>query len=52
MTEAEYLDLSEEISRTIEIVHGHIIRCESPVPRHNRIARRGEFPGSPSDAQM
>jgi hypothetical protein len=30
MTEAEYRDLSEEISRTIEIVHGHIIRCESP----------------------
>jgi hypothetical protein len=25
MTEAEYRKLSEEISRTIEIVHGHII---------------------------
>ena len=40
LTEAEYRDLSEEISRTIEVVHGHIIKCESPTPRHNRIARR------------
>jgi Uma2 family endonuclease len=40
VTEAEYRDLPEEISRTIEIVHGHVIRCESPVPRHNRVARR------------
>lgn len=40
MTEAEYRDLSEKVSRTIEIVHGHVIRCESPTPRHNRIARR------------
>ncbi len=40
MTEAEYRELSEEISRTIEIVHGHVIKCESPTPRHNRIARR------------
>jgi Uma2 family endonuclease len=40
LTEADYRDLSEEISRTIEIVHGHIIKCESPTPRHNRIARR------------
>ena len=40
MSEAEYRDLPEEISRTIEIVHGHIIRCESPSPQHNLIARR------------
>ncbi len=40
LTEAEYRELSEEVSRTIEIVHGHVIRCESPTPRHNRIARR------------
>ena len=33
MTEAEYRDLSEEISRTIEIVHGHVIKCESPTPQ-------------------
>jgi Uma2 family endonuclease len=43
MTEAEYLELSEKVSRTIEIVHGHVIRCESPTPRHNRIARRLSF---------
>ena len=30
LTEADYRDLSEEISRTIEIVHGHVIKCESP----------------------
>jgi Uma2 family endonuclease len=40
LTEADYRDLPEEISRTIEIVHGHVIKCESPVPRRNRIARR------------
>jgi hypothetical protein len=57
MTEAQYRELSEEISRTIEIVHGHVIKCESPVPRHNRIARRLSFaleaarsPASASDA--
>jgi Uma2 family endonuclease len=43
MAEAEYRSLSEEISRTIEIVHGHVIKCESPTPRHNRIARRLSF---------
>lgn len=40
LTEADYRELSEEVSRSIEVVHGHIIRCESPTPRHNRIARR------------
>jgi Uma2 family endonuclease len=40
LTEADYRDLLEEISSTIEIVHGHVIKCESPTPRHNRIARR------------
>ena len=53
MTEAEYHDLSEEISRTIEIVHGHVIKCESPSPQHNLIARRLSFAlesaRSPSD---
>jgi Uma2 family endonuclease len=43
MTEAEYRELPQEISRTIEIVHEHVIKCESPVPRHNRIARRLSF---------
>jgi Uma2 family endonuclease len=40
MTEADYRELSEEVSRTIEIVHGHVIKCASPTPRHARIARR------------
>ena len=40
VTEAEYRDLDEDIARTIEIVHGHVIKCESPTPRHDRIARR------------
>lgn len=40
VTEAEYRALPEEMSRAIEIVHGHVIKCESPSPRHNRIARR------------
>jgi hypothetical protein len=40
LPEAEYRALPEDIARSIEVVHGHVIRCESPVPRHNRIARR------------
>src|SRR6185437_6378902 len=40
MPETEYHELSEQISRTIEIVHGHVIKCESPSPQHNLIARR------------
>jgi Uma2 family endonuclease len=40
ITEAEYRGLSEEVSRSIEIVHGHVIKRESPTPLHNRIARR------------
>jgi Uma2 family endonuclease len=43
MTEADYRALPEEISRCVEIVHGHVIKCDSPVPRHNRIARRLSF---------
>jgi Uma2 family endonuclease len=43
MTEADYHDLSEEVSRTIEIVHGHVIKCESPTLQHNLIARRLSF---------
>jgi Uma2 family endonuclease len=43
MTEAEYRALAEDISRSVEIVHGHIIKCESPAPAHNRIARRLSF---------
>jgi hypothetical protein len=28
MAEAEYRALAEDISRSVEIVHGHIIKCE------------------------
>lgn len=40
MSEAEHRNLLEDVSRTIEVVYGHVIKCESPAPRHNRIARR------------
>jgi Uma2 family endonuclease len=40
VTEEQYEALPEEVCRTIEVVHGRIIRCESPTPRHNLIARR------------
>ena len=43
MTEAEYRALPEEISRNVEVVFGHVIKRESPVPRHNRITRRLSF---------
>ncbi|MCP2289366.1 putative restriction endonuclease [Nocardia amikacinitolerans] len=40
MTEEQYRRLPENIAREIEVVHGHVIVCESPVPEHNRVARR------------
>lgn len=40
ITEAEYEALPEGVARTIEVVYGRIVRCESPTPEHNRIARR------------
>ncbi|MFI5502234.1 Uma2 family endonuclease [Nocardia asteroides] len=40
MTEEEYLRLPEAAAREIEVVHGHVIVCESPTPEHNRVARR------------
>jgi len=43
MTEADYRVLPEEISRFVEVVHGHVIKCEPPVPPHNRIARHLSF---------
>jgi Uma2 family endonuclease len=43
MSEAEYRELPEDIARTIEVVYGHVLKCESPAPRHNRIARRLSF---------
>ena len=43
MSEEEYRELPEDVARTIEVVYGHVIKCESPAPRHNRIARRLSF---------
>jgi Uma2 family endonuclease len=40
MSEAEYAALSEDLSRQIEVVHGYVIVCESPTPRHQRVSRR------------
>jgi Uma2 family endonuclease len=50
MTEEQYRRLPEEFARAIEVVHGHVIVCESPVPEHNRVARRlaGALEAAPS----
>lgn len=40
MSEAEYIALSEELSRQIEVVHGYVIVCESPTPQHQHVSRR------------
>lgn len=40
MSEAGYAALSEEFSRQIEVVHGHVIVRESPTPQHQQVARR------------
>ncbi|MQY24934.1 Uma2 family endonuclease [Nocardia aurantia] len=40
MSEEQYRQLPEAVAREIEVVHGHVIVCESPTPEHNRIARR------------
>jgi hypothetical protein len=48
LTETDYRDLSEEISRTIEIVHGHVIKCESPTPRQSTHPGRGSSRSRPA----
>jgi Uma2 family endonuclease len=40
LTEEQYDALPEEVCRSIDVVHGQVIRSESPTPRHNRVARR------------
>lgn len=40
LTEEQYPRLPETAAREIEVVHGHVIIRESPVPEHNRVARR------------
>ncbi|MBO2450597.1 Uma2 family endonuclease [Actinomadura barringtoniae] len=40
MTAEEYEALPEDISKTIEIVDGQVIYCDSPTPEHQRACRR------------
>lgn len=40
ITERDYELLPEDFCRTIEVVDGHIVKCESPSRLHNRVARR------------
>lgn len=40
MSEAEYAALPETVASEIEVVHGYVIVCESPTPRHQKVARR------------
>jgi Uma2 family endonuclease len=40
LTEEQYLRLPQDQARAIEVVHGHVIVCEPPVPEHDRVARR------------
>ncbi|MGQ4618120.1 Uma2 family endonuclease [Nocardia sp. R7R-8] len=40
LTEEQYHQLPEDAAREIEVVHGHVIVRERPVPEHNRVARR------------
>jgi Uma2 family endonuclease len=39
ITEAEYEALPSEICKTIEVVNGRVIFCESPSPEHQRVSR-------------
>lgn len=40
ITAEEYEALPEEFCRTIEVIDGHILKCESPSRLHNRVARK------------
>jgi len=39
ITEAEYEALPAEICKTIEVVNGRVIFCESASPEHQRVSR-------------
>lgn len=39
ITEEEYEALPSEIAKSIEVVHGRVIFCESPTPEHQRVSR-------------
>jgi Uma2 family endonuclease len=38
ITAEEYAELPEEVSRSIEVIDGHLVKCESPSRVHNRVA--------------
>jgi Uma2 family endonuclease len=40
ITAEEYEALPEDFCRTIEVIDGHIVKCESASRLHNRVARR------------
>ncbi|MEO3787753.1 Uma2 family endonuclease [Actinocorallia sp. B10E7] len=40
ITAQEYEALPEDFRRTIEVIDGHIVKCESASRLHNRVARR------------
>ncbi|GGK97883.1 hypothetical protein Sme01_61500 [Sphaerisporangium melleum] len=43
ITEEEYEALPEEICKTIEVVDGRVVFCESPTPGHQRVSRNLTF---------
>jgi Uma2 family endonuclease len=38
ITAEDYAKMLEEFARTIEVIDGHIVKCESPSRVHNRVA--------------
>jgi Uma2 family endonuclease len=40
ITAQDYEALPADFCRTIEVIDGHIVKCESPSRLHNRVARR------------
>jgi Uma2 family endonuclease len=40
ITAQDYEDLPEDFCQTIEVIDGHLVKCESPSWLHNRVARR------------
>jgi Uma2 family endonuclease len=40
ITAQEYEALPEDFCATIEVIDGHIVKCESPSMMHNRVGRR------------
>jgi Uma2 family endonuclease len=38
ITAEDYAEMPAELSRSIEVIDGHIVKCESPSRVHNRVA--------------